>query len=211
MYAAYLHARRPLSWRNARRLILVGVLLAFFTYCWRAARVDPERLWHGLPRIGEWLVQAWPPATGEIPLLAERTGETIAIAAMGTLAATLLAIPMAILASRNLTPSLALYYPARALLNLLRGIDSFVFALLFVAAVGLGPFAGAIGVGLHTWGSMAKLYADHIENADTGPMDAIAATGLLIEAAWNSVSAVIGAWVSTSAKPYDFVHSTLKS
>ena len=60
---------------------------------------------------------------------------------------------------------------------MLRGIDSFVFALLFVAAVGLGPFAGVIGIALHTWGSAAKLFADHLENADLAPYDAVRTTG----------------------------------
>jgi phosphonate transport system permease protein len=81
------------------------------------------------------------------------------------------------LAARNLTPSPLLYYPARWLLNILRGIDSFVFALLFVAAVGLGPFAGVLGVALHTWGSMAKLFAEAIEHVEPGPLEAATLTG----------------------------------
>ena len=72
---------------------------------------------------------------------------------------------------------MALYYPVRWLLNALRGIDSFVFALLFVAAVGLGPFAGVLGVALHTWGSTAKLWAEAIENIPPGPVEAAAAAG----------------------------------
>ena len=99
------------------------------------------------------------------------------MAAIGTTLATLLAIPMAILASRNITPWPALYYPARWFLNALRGIDSFVFALLFVAAVGLGPFAGVLGIALHTWGSAAKFFADHVENANLSPFEAVRTTG----------------------------------
>jgi phosphonate transport system permease protein len=72
---------------------------------------------------------------------------------------------------------MAVYYPVRWLMNALRGIDSFVFALLFVAAVGLGPFAGVLGVALHTWGSTAKLWAEAIENVPPGPLEAAAATG----------------------------------
>ena len=86
-------------------------------------------------------------------------------------------MPFCVLAARNVTPSMAVYYPVRWLLNALRGIDSFVFALLFVAAVGLGPFAGVLGVALHTWGSTAKLWAEAIENVPPGPIEAAAATG----------------------------------
>jgi phosphonate transport system permease protein len=78
------------------------------------------------------------------------------MAAIGTTMATLLALPMAPLAGRNITRFLRLYLPARWFLSALRGTDSFVLALLFVAAVGLGPFTRVLGIALHTWGSAAK-------------------------------------------------------
>ena len=156
--------------------LLCGVLV-FYVVCWRLAQVDPLKLVTGLPKLGHWLAQAWPPKVDELPLFALRIAETVAMAAIGTTIATLLAIPMAVLASRNITPFPRLYYPARWFLNALRGIDSFVFALLFVAAVGLGPFAGVLGIALHTWGSAAKFFADHIENAQLGPLEAVRTTG----------------------------------
>ena len=67
--------------------------------------------------------------------------------------------------------------PARFLRNILRGIDSFVFALLFVAAVGLGPFAGLLGVAMHTAGSIAKLWTETIELAQAGPVEAATMSG----------------------------------
>src|SRR5438128_1912695 len=130
-----------------------------------------------VPKVAGWAAKAWPPATDELPVLLRRTAETIAMAAIGTTVAALLALPLCVLAARNVTPSMALYYPARWFLNALRGVDSFVFALLFVAAVGLGPFAGVLGIALHTWGSTAKLWAEAIENIPPGPLEAAAATG----------------------------------
>jgi phosphonate transport system permease protein len=160
------------------RVWLIGLtVIAFYGVAWDLAGVDLSRLAIGLPKLTHWIGQAWPPKIEEVPLFAQRTAETVAIAAIGTTLATLLAIPMAILASRNITPLPSIYYPARWFLNGLRGIDSFVFALLFVAAVGLGPFAGVLGICLHTWGSAAKLFADHIENANLGPFEAVRATG----------------------------------
>src|SRR5205823_11053978 len=85
--------------------------------------------------------------------------------------------PLAVLAARTVRRSLPLCYPARWFLNTLRGIDSFAFALLFVAAVGLGPFAGVLGIALHTWGSTAKLWAEAIENIPAGPLEAATVTG----------------------------------
>jgi phosphonate transport system permease protein len=148
---------------------LIGLtIVIFYGVAWHLAGIDPARLATGLPRLLHWLAQAWPPNI---------TAETVAMAAIGTTFATLFAIPMAILASRNITPLPFLYYPVRWFLNGLRGIDSFVFALLFVAAVGLGPFAGVIGICLHSWGSAAKLFADHIENANLGPFEAVRTAG----------------------------------
>ena len=157
-------------------LVVAGVI-GFYVISWRLARVEPGRLVTGLPKLFHWLALAWPPDLAELPVFLERTAETVAMAAIGTTIATVLAIPTALLASRNITPFPSLYYPVRWFLNALRGIDSFVFALLFVAAVGLGPFAGVLGIGLHTWGSAAKFFADHIENAHLGPVEAVATTG----------------------------------
>ncbi|MRW87755.1 phosphonate ABC transporter, permease protein PhnE [Pseudoduganella sp. FT26W] len=170
-------ASRASPARRLRRAALVVVLIVLYGLCWQLAQVDLVKLADGLPKLGHWLAQAWPPDLAELPLFAQRMGETMAMAALGTTAAALLALPMAVLASRNITPFPKLYYPARWLLNALRGIDSFVFALLFVAAVGLGPFAGVLGIALHTWGSAAKLFADHIENAGIGPLEAVRTTG----------------------------------
>jgi phosphonate transport system permease protein len=168
------------GWLGGRRwrfVLTVLVVAAFYSASWQLARVDPPRLLAGLPKMAGWAAKAWPPATEDLWVLLQRTAETVAMAAIGTTAAALLALPLCVLAARNVTPSLAVYYPARWFLNALRGIDSFVFALLFVAAVGLGPFAGVLGIALHTWGSTAKLWAEAIENIPPGPLEAAAATG----------------------------------
>lgn len=166
-----------LSFGRVRFVVAVTALTAFYVLCWHLARIDPGRLLTGLPKMASWSAKAWPPATDELPVLLLRAAETVAMAALGTTGAALLALPLAVLAARNVTPSMTLYYPTRWFLNALRGIDSFVFALLFVAAVGLGPFAGVLGIALHTWGSTAKLWAEAIENIPAGPLEAAAVTG----------------------------------
>jgi phosphonate transport system permease protein len=166
-----------LSIGRARFILVVVALAAFYSLCWQLARVDPGKPLTGLPKMASWAAKAWPPALDELPVLLLRAAETVAMAALGTTGAALLALPLAVLAARNVTPSMTLYYPTRWFLNALRGIDSFVFALLFVAAVGLGPFAGVLGITLHTWGSTAKLWAEAIENIPAGPLEAAAVTG----------------------------------
>ncbi len=141
------------------------------------AEVDLGALAEGLPRLADWAGRAWPPSTADLGLLALRAAETFAIALVGTTLAGILALASCALAARNITTNGFLRLPTRWFLNTLRGIDSFVFAILFVAAVGLGPFAGVLGVALHTWGSMAKLFAETIEDMPAGPLDAARLTG----------------------------------
>jgi phosphonate transport system permease protein len=177
---------RPESFHNGPRrrpgarlgfAVLVLVAVAFYVVCLKVAQVDPAKLWAGLPRLASWIARAWPPDLSEIDTLLLRAAETVAMGTVGTSFAALLAVPVCVLAARNITPSVWLYYPARWLLNALRGIDSFVFALIFVAAVGLGPFAGVLGVALHMAGSIAKLWAEAIEAVEPGPLEAVTMSG----------------------------------
>lgn len=203
---AHAHARTGRVGRRALRFSALLLALGSLAASAHIAQVDPARLITGLPRLGHWLATAWPPKLDELPIFLWRTAETVAMAAVGTTIATVLAIPMAMLASRNLTPWPRLYLPARWLLNALRGIDSFVFALLFVAAVGLGPFAGVLGIALHTWGSAGKFMADTIESAPLGPMQAVEATGAsrLVAARFALVPEVMPAVLSSTLYLFEF-------
>ena len=74
-------------WFAASRLRFILILLgltAFYVVCWRLAHVDLGRLATGLPKMAGWARKAWPPATGELPVLLLRTAETVAMAALGT-------------------------------------------------------------------------------------------------------------------------------
>ncbi|MDB5597293.1 MAG: putative phosphonate transport system permease protein htxC phnE [Hyphomicrobiales bacterium] len=99
------------------------------------------------------------------------------MASLGTTVGAIIAVPLCLCAATNTAPVGGLYIAARSLLNVLRGIDSFVFALLFVAAVGLGPFAGVLGIALHSAGSIAKLWSETIETVERGPVDAATMSG----------------------------------
>ena len=193
-------AERGFAPRRVKFWIVLTLIVVFYIVSWRLADVDLGRFAAGLPKLWFWLSQAWPPKLDELPTFLQRTAETVAMAAIGTTIATLLAVPMAVLASRNITPFPMLYGPSRWFLNGLRGIDSFVFALLFVAAVGLGPFAGVLGIMLHTWGSAAKFIADYVENANLGPLRAVETTGAgrTTALAYALVPDILPALLSTS-------------
>ncbi len=102
--------------------------------------------------------------------------ETIQIAVVGTAVAAVLALPMGFAAARNAAPPW-LFYWARSLLNAFRAVDTLVYALFFVAAVGLGPFPGVLAVMVYTATVLAKLYSEAIEAIEPGPVEAVRATG----------------------------------
>ncbi|MCX7372124.1 MAG: phosphonate ABC transporter, permease protein PhnE [Alphaproteobacteria bacterium] len=168
---------RPLSARSLARAGLGLLLLGFFALCVHLAQVDPRALIEGLPRLMNWAARAWPPLLLDIDAFALRGLETVAIATVGTAVATLLAFPLSVFIARNVTPSPVLSLPVRWVVNAFRGIDTIVFALLFVAAVGLGPFAGVLGMIVHSMGVIAKLNAEAIETLPPAPLEAAALSG----------------------------------
>lgn len=154
--------------------VLVTLFIAVSVYL---AEVDLYRLAEGLPRMARWAAMAWPPFVKEFDIMLWRGAETVAIATVGTAVATILAFPLSIFVARNTTPSFNLSYPIRWLINACRGIDTVVFAILFVAAVGLGPFAGVLGMIIHSIGVIAKLNSEAIETVPNAPLEAVAITG----------------------------------
>ena len=169
--------RKHGGWRLLQQgfwgLLGVAVLVASV----RSAEVSLAELVSGLPRLGEWLTRLWPPDFSEFPAFLAAIWETLAIAITGTGAAIVLAMPLSVVVARNITPLPLLATPLRGALILLRGIDTAIFALFFVSIVGLGLFAGVLGVAFHTTGSMAKLYAEVLETLPWEPIEAIEATG----------------------------------
>ncbi|MDQ2808049.1 MAG: phosphonate ABC transporter, permease protein PhnE [Chloroflexota bacterium] len=110
-----------------------------------------------------------------------KIAETVFQALMGTTFAVFISLPIAFFASRNIMGNNPLgrvvYYLARTLLNLLRSVEVLIMATIFVAAVGIGPFAGVLALVLHSIASLGKLYSEAIESIDPGPIEAVTATG----------------------------------
>ena len=111
----------------------------------------------------------------------DRMVETVFLALMGTTMGVLFAVPLSFLGARNLTAHIpaggAVYWLTRSLFNLTRSIEALVLAIIFTVWVGLGPFAGVLALGVHSVASLGKLYSEAIESVDTGPIEAITATG----------------------------------
>jgi phosphonate transport system permease protein len=157
----------------------VGWTAGLLTLAWaaRGADVQPGALVGGLPFMADFVVRMMPPDLSAAAGLLEPTLETLQMAIVGTGLAVVLATPLGLFAARNVSPHPVLYWSARGVLNALRGINEFVFALVFVAAVGLGPFPGVLALAVHTAGMLGKFYGEAIENVDVAPIEGVQATG----------------------------------
>ncbi len=103
--------------------------------------------------------------------------ETVAIALLGTMSAAILALPVGLLAARNVTAQRIVRFFARRSLDTIRSVDILVWALIWINVVGLGPFAGALAIMTSDIGSFGKLFSEAIEAADRKPVEGIASTG----------------------------------
>lgn len=111
------------------------------------------------------------------PVVIPAIVETLQIALIGTVGAILLSLPFSLLAARNVSPHPVIYQATRVLLNANRAIPELIFALIFVVAVGLGPFAGVLALIIGSIGSLGKVYAESIEAIDPQQVAAVRATG----------------------------------
>jgi phosphonate transport system permease protein len=105
------------------------------------------------------------------------TWVTLQIATLGSLLAALLALPLGVLAARNLGAPRGLAVAARSVLDVARAVHTLVFGLVLVGIVGLGPMAGILAIALHSMGTYGKLYAESLETLDMAAVDAVRATG----------------------------------
>lgn len=122
---------------------------------------------------------------------------TVQIALWGTSLAVLIAVPFGLACARNVSP-IWLQQPMRLLMNLLRSIPDLVVGLIFIVAVGLGPFAGVMALAINTGGVLAKLFSEAVEAIDKGPVEGVRATGAnrLQEVIWGVIPQVAPLWTS---------------
>jgi len=161
--------------KTTRAMALVAGGAALAWTIWDTGS-DPLRFVRGLPWMADFVRRMVPPDLDVLPSALAGALITFEIALLGTTVAAIAAVPLGFLSARNVAAP-PLFHPVRMALNFLRSVDTLVWALLFVAAVGLGPFPGVLAVVAYTTTSLAKLYSEAIEGIDRGPVDAIVATG----------------------------------
>jgi phosphonate transport system permease protein len=200
--------RFPEPGRSARFLVPIGILivvsLSFYFSGFTPDLLDQKDFIHHAVRFVSGMV----PPTFQ-PAFVYKMGylvlQTFAISFIGTLIGvffgTLLALPatasLAFLNSDSTGHHGAVersvrflsYWSARLILNVMRAIPELVWVLVCILVIGIGPFAGAIAIGLHTGGVLGKLYAEVMEEVPRAPVEALYAVGarplqVLLYAVW---------------------------
>lgn len=131
----------------------------------------------GLAELVSLLSRAWPPTLDDAGTVLSHVLETAWMAVAGTALATVLAAVLGVLAAPGTTPSRWVRSAALAAIVACRAVPDLVFAVFFVAAIGIGPLPGVLALGLHSVGMLGKLFAEAVERSDEGVRDAVAGTG----------------------------------
>jgi phosphonate transport system permease protein len=142
--------------------------------------VSPLAIWNGLGRLGDFVVLMFPPSYGteaRLVLYLKSLAETLGIALLGTLGAAVLAFPLAFLAARNVVASRLIQFTSRRFFDSIRGVDTLIWALIWINVVGLGPFAGVLAILTSDFGTFGKLFSEAIETSDKRPVEGVVASG----------------------------------
>lgn len=190
---------RPGAKHSLGKLVLYGLLAALLVWSWQGAEIAPLKLISDAGNMATFIGDFFPPDFTDWRLYLSELIVTLHIAIWGTLLAVVCAVPFGLLAAANIAPAWV-YQPMRRVLDAMRSINEMVFAMLFVVAVGLGPFAGALALWLHTTGVLAKLFSEAVEAIDPQPVEGIRATGanVLEEIVYGVIPQVMPLWVSYS-------------
>ncbi|CAA7626436.1 phosphonate ABC transporter, permease protein PhnE [Magnetospirillum sp. UT-4] len=181
------------------KLLVYGLAFAVLAWSWQGAEIRPLALIADAGNMATFASDFFPPNFRDWRYYVEETLITIQIAVWGTVLAVVFAIPFGLLSAENVAP-VWVRQPVRRVMDALRAINEMVFAMLFVVAVGLGPFAGVLALFIHTTGILAKLFSEAVEAIDPRPVEGIRATGagVLEEIVYGIIPQVMPLWISYS-------------
>jgi phosphonate transport system permease protein len=189
---------KPPSGGFATTLAWAGVLMLLI-WSWGGADMRPMALFKDSANMAVFAREFFPPNFHDWRIYLSEMVITIHIAVWGTVLAVVCAIPFGLMSAANLAPSWV-YQPVRRVMDACRAINEMVFAMLFIVAVGLGPFAGVLALWVHTTGVLAKLFAEAVEAIDPRPVEGVRATGAnaLEEILYGVIPQVLPLWISYS-------------
>jgi phosphonate transport system permease protein len=188
---------RPLASRVFDLVVWGGVIVLLLTAYQAAGIPRVSRLVSHSENMRAFLGEFLRPDFGQWRTYVSMMWLTIEIALWGTALAIVLAIPLGVLAARNVTP-IWVQQPVRRLLDLLRAVPDLVVGTIFIVAVGPGPLTGVLALTLNTGGVLAKLFSEAVEQIERGPVEGVRATGAapLHEVVWGVLPQVAPLWTS---------------
>lgn len=157
---------------------VAAILLLVALYALMRLEFSLARLGSGIVQLGTFLGLMIPPSPGpHLVALLQALAETVAIAFLGTMLAAILSFPLGLLAARNTTVNKAVQFLTRRFSDTIRGVDTLIWALIWINVVGLGPFAGVLAIMTSDIGSFSKLYSEAIEAVDRKASEGVLSTG----------------------------------
>jgi phosphonate transport system permease protein len=158
--------------------VVVGLLAALAVFALFRLEFSFARLGAGIVQLGTFLGLMVPPSPGgHFASLMKALAETVAIAFLGTLLAAFLAFPLGFLGARNAMANAVVRFTTRRFSDTIRGVDTLIWALIWINVVGLGPFAGVLAIMTSDIGAFSKLYSEAIEAVDRKAGEGVISTG----------------------------------
>jgi phosphonate transport system permease protein len=191
------HEPKPELKSSLLKLLVTALAMAVLFWSWQGAEIRPLALIQDAGNMAVFARDFFPPNFHDWRYYLNEIVITLHIAIWGTIFAVFLAVPFGLLSASNIAPWWV-HQPVRRLMDALRSINEMVFAMLFVVAVGLGPFAGVMALFLHTTGTLAKLFSEAVEAIDPQPVEGVRATGanVLEEIVFGVIPQVMPLWIS---------------
>ena len=179
--------------------IVWALVLLTLAWAWQGAEMRPLDLIRDADNMRVYAREFFPPNFHDWRIYLHEMVVTLHIALWGTVLAIVAAVPLGLLSAHNVAPPWV-HQPVRRMMDLCRAINEMVFAMLFIVAVGLGPFAGVLALFVHTTGTLAKLFSEAVEAIDERPVEAIRAMGAhkMAEVVYGIFPQVMPLWLSYS-------------
>jgi phosphonate transport system permease protein len=165
---------------NDRALVvgLISLIAGVAIFALLRLEFSFARFGAGLGQLMTFLGLMVPPSPGtQLWALLHALAETVAIAFLGTLLAAIISFPLAFFAARNVMTQRIVQFAARRFSDSIRGVDTLIWALIWINVVGLGPFAGVLAIMTSDIGSFTKLYSEAMEAVDRKAREGVASAG----------------------------------
>ena len=170
-----LRPKEPIGPRITRWVVTIVIVVPFI-WAVIGLEISPERMYRAPAEVWTLLTGMFPPDFDDSGRIVAKLLESIYIAWIGTMMGAVFSFPLSFMAATNVAPRW-MAIPTRAVLSAIRAFPELILAIILIVPFGLGPFTGALAIGLHSIGTLGKLSSEVIEGVDEGPIEAISSAG----------------------------------